>query len=117
MSTVRRQYVFAVALAVGLGVPLSVIAPWLVDHGVDVPLLLDQLFENGVSSFFAADVIITVVTLLVLVAVDDDLPPKSRGVVATASLLGASVGLPMYLLLRERTRLNSAATCRLDVQP
>lgn len=106
MSTVRRQCVFAVALAVGLVVPLSVIAPWLIDHGLDVPLLVDQLFETGASSFFAVDVIIAVVTLLVLAAVDDGLPTKSRGVVAVASLLGASVGLPTYLLLRERARLS-----------
>ena len=42
--------------------------------------------------------------MLALAAIDDGLPTRSRTAVAIASLLGASVGLPAYLLLRERAQ-------------
>jgi hypothetical protein len=49
-------------------------------------------------------VIVAVVVLLVLMVSDRELPPRQRLGVAIASLLGASCGLPLYLLLRERHR-------------
>lgn len=70
--------------------------------GLDASLLFDELFATGVSSFFEADVILAVMTLLTVTELDDELPRRSRVAVAVASLLGASVGLPLYLLLRER---------------
>lgn len=76
--------------------------PWLLEHGVNMSLLFDELFDNGVSSFFAADVILAVTTLLTVAALDDALPRRSRIAVAAASLLGTSVGLPTYLFLRTR---------------
>ena len=43
-------------------------------------------------------------TRLVLAAVDREPRPRQRWLVAGGSLLGASVGLPLYLLIRERNR-------------
>ncbi|MDQ2638791.1 MAG: DUF2834 domain-containing protein, partial [Actinomycetota bacterium] len=58
-----------------------------------------------IAAFFGWDVILTVVTLLALMAVDRDLSGRQRLAVAACSLLvGASSGLPLYLLLREWRR-------------
>jgi hypothetical protein len=51
---------------------------WLVDHGSDVRLFIDALFANPASSFFALDVIMTAMTLLVLPSLDQDLSRRQR---------------------------------------
>lgn len=48
-------------------------------------------------------------TLLVLAAVGRELRPRQRWLVAGGSLLGVSVGLPLYLLIRERRRSQPTA--------
>ena len=100
----RHVWVYAVLLALGTIIPLLRIMPWLVDHGFDVRLFIDELFANPVSSFFALDVIMAVITLLVLAFLDRDLSRRQRIGVGLASLLGASVGLPAYLTVREWNR-------------
>jgi len=100
----RHVWIYAVLLALGTVIPFLQIMPWLVDHGLDVGLFVDELFANPVSSFFALDVIVAVATLLVLAVIDRELPFRQRLAVGASVLLGASVGLPMYLLLREWNR-------------
>lgn len=112
-SSRSQLWIYAVLLALGTIVPFARIMPWLVDHGLDVRLFLDQLFANPVSSFFALDVIMAVITLLVLAKIDRDLSGRQRIAVALSALLGASVGLPAYLLLREWnlvSRISSAGS-------
>ncbi|MHA7652840.1 DUF2834 domain-containing protein [Mycobacterium sp. ML4] len=101
---VSKQIVYLALVLAGTAVPMAQFVPWLFAHGLDVPLFLHQLFANSISSFFAWDVILAVVTLLFLASVDDELGARPRAVVAAAALLGASVGLPMCLWLRERRR-------------
>lgn len=109
METNRRMagryvWVYAVLLALGAIIPFLRIVPWLVDHGLDVRLFVDELFANPVSSFFALDVIMAVVTLLVLAFLDRELSGRQRVAVGLTALLGASVGLPAYLTMREWNR-------------
>lgn len=100
----RHVWVYAVLLALGTIIPFFRIMPWLVDHGFDVRLFIDELFANPVSSFFALDVIMAVITLLVLAYLDRELSGRQRVAVGLTALLGASVGLPAYLTLREWNR-------------
>ena len=88
----------------GTALPLSQVLPWLAEHGLDLRLFVVELFANRITAFFAWDVIIAVVVLLVLLVTDRELPARQRLGVAIASLLGASCGLPLYLMLRERHR-------------
>lgn len=100
----QHLWVYAVLLALGTVIPFMRILPWLVDHRLDVRLFIDELFANPVSSFFALDVIMAVITLLVLAFLDRELSRRQRIGVGLASLLGASVGLPAYLTVREWNR-------------
>ncbi|MCO5221841.1 MAG: DUF2834 domain-containing protein [Thermomicrobiales bacterium] len=102
-------WVYAVLLALGTIIPFFRIVPWLVDHGLDVRLFVDELFANPVSSFFALDVIMAVVTLLVLAVLDRGLSSRQRIAVGLTALLGASVGLPAYLAIREWNRRTAIA--------
>lgn len=106
----NHLWIYAVLLALGTLIPLFRIVPWLIDNGFDIRLFLDQLFANPVSSFFALDVIMAVITLLVLARIDRELSGRQRIAVALGALLGASVGLPMYLLLREWNRVSRIGT-------
>jgi hypothetical protein len=99
----RIEAVYGVLWLAGTIVPVSRFLPWLAEHGLDLPRFRDDMFANAISAFFAWDVIVAVVTLLVLAAADRALPTGQRLAVAAASvLIGASSGLPLYLLLRER---------------
>lgn len=99
------EVVFGALWIAGTVLPLSRFLPWLAEHGLDIPRFVNDLFANAISAFFAWDVIISVVTLIVLAAVDRTLTNGQRlGVVAGSVLIGASSGLPLYLLLREQQR-------------
>jgi hypothetical protein len=98
----RLARIYLGLLVLGIVVPLSAFVPWLIDHGLDVSLFLDELFANPISSYFALDVLIAVPVLWVAVATDRTLSPRQRRLTIAGSCLGASVGLPLYLYLRER---------------
>lgn len=92
----------------GTALPLSRFAPWLAEHGLDVPRFVGEVFATPLGAFFGWDVVIAVAALLTLAVADRELPGRQRLAVAGASLLGASCGLPLYLLLRERQRTRPA---------
>ena len=50
---------------VGLVLPYCFFVSFLVEHGLNIPLLFSQLFANDISTFFAVDLIITVIVLCV----------------------------------------------------
>jgi ABC-type phosphate/phosphonate transport system permease subunit len=95
--------VYAGLLVAGVVLPFAQLVPWLVENGVDGGLFLDELFANRISSFFGWDVIVAVLVLLIVVTVvDSGLSRGQRALAVCGALLGASVGLPLYLLLRQR---------------
>jgi hypothetical protein len=100
----RMETVYGALWVAGTALPLSQFLPWVAEHGLDLRLFVAELFANRIAAFFAWDVIVAVVVLLVLVVTDRELPGRQRLGVAIASLLGASCGLPLYLMLRERHR-------------
>ena len=100
----RMETVYGALWVAGTALPLSQFVPWLAEHGLDLRLFVAELFANRIAAFFAWDVIVAVVVLLVLVVTGRELPARQRLGVAIASLLGVSCGLPLYLMLRERHR-------------
>jgi hypothetical protein len=96
-----------VALAVlGAAIPLAAFLPWLADYGPDPSRFLQDLLANRISAFFAWDVLIAAGVVLVTVAANPDrLSPAQRAAVVVGTLLvGVSLGLPLWLLFRERGR-------------
>jgi hypothetical protein len=100
----RTKHVYLVLCVVGTVVPYYAFVPFLREHGLDLRLLLEQLFATRVSTFFALDVVISAVVLFVLIWTE-----RRRGavkhlwapVLATVTV-GVSLGLPLLLYLRER---------------
>ena len=95
---------YLVLCVIGTALPVSQLIPFLRDHGLDLPLMVAQLFANPISSFFGLDVIVTSVVLWVFVAIEG----HRAGVrhlwasIAASLLVGVSLALPLFLYLRER---------------
>ena len=83
---------------VGFIIPYLAFGNWLVQHGVDPHLFVRDLFANGVSTFFALDVLISAVVLISLVRRNGSLTSGQRwGVIVGTICVGGSFGLPLYL--------------------
>jgi hypothetical protein len=88
----------------GTALPYSQLIPFLREHGLNLRLFVEQLFSNWISGFFAMDVIVSSVVLGVLVFVEG----RRAGVkhlwapIAANLAVGVSLGLPLFLYMRER---------------
>jgi hypothetical protein len=94
---------------VGAVLPYSQFVPWLVDHGLNLRLLISELFSTRIGGFFGLDVLVSAVVLLGFIRRESalrDVPLRWLPVVATC-LIGVSCGLPLFLFLRERRLPNS----------
>lgn len=88
----------------GTVLPYWQFMPFLGEHGLDLRLFVAQLFASPVSGFFGMDVIVSSAVLWVLVRVDG----RRAGVthlwapIAANLAVGVSLGLPLFLYMRER---------------
>jgi hypothetical protein len=106
--TARRAYLLLCVL--GLVLPYSQLIPWVWQHGFEPAGFIAAMFANRISTFFVLDVIVSAGALFVLV-----LSEGTRAgvrflwapIVATL-LVGVSLGLPLFLYLRETRTANGA---------
>ncbi|MDO8681122.1 MAG: DUF2834 domain-containing protein [Acidobacteriota bacterium] len=95
--------IYLALCVLGTVLPLSQLMPFVRDHGLDLQLLIAQLFASPISSFFGLDVIVSSVVLWVFVACEG----RRAGVrhlwapIAASLLVGVSLALPLFLYLRE----------------
>jgi hypothetical protein len=110
----RREIVFLALAILGTILPLSAFLPWLAIHGLDVTQFLTDLFANGVSAFFAWDVIISAIVVLTTLLTDRACLTRAErtAVVLGTLLVGVSLGLPLLLFFREHAQRRQAATPR-----
>lgn len=100
-----KHLYLALAIA-GTVLPLSQFLPFLRDHGLNASLFVGQLFGTRVGAFFGLDVLVSAIVLWVFVSVDgrrDSIPYRWTPVLGSV-LVGVSLGLPLFLYLRERRR-------------
>ena len=92
--------IFGLLAALGALVPYAALGVFVSQHGPDVGLLLRQVFATPGSTFFALDVVVSAVALLVALAIDWQQVEKPWLVVTATVLVGPSCGLPLWLALR-----------------
>lgn len=98
------QWLYLIAAVLGAILPLSQLAPFLAEYGLDVPQLFKQLFQNHVSAFFGLDVIVSSFVLWLFVFTEG----RRRGMrnlwlyVLCNLAVGVSLALPLFLFFRER---------------
>ena len=47
--------------------PYASFVPWVIDHGFDVSLMVEELFVNRISAFFGLDVVVSTIVFWVFV--------------------------------------------------
>jgi hypothetical protein len=100
----RLKTSYLILCLLGVVLPYWQLAPWLAANGLDVPLLLRQLFSNRVGAFFGLDVFVSAAALLVFVGSEGSrLGMRGRWLPVLALFaVGVSLGLPLFLYMRER---------------
>ncbi len=94
---------------VGAALPYWQFVPWAMQHGVNLPVFVRELFANRISAFFGMDVLVSAVVLIAFMRVEGTrLSIRRRWLLVLALLtVGVSLGLPLFLYLRE-SRLEEA---------
>jgi uncharacterized protein DUF2834 len=100
---VKKSLYLALGL-IGLLGPYYFLFKFLGANGFDIPLLIQQLFANEISTFFAFDLVISIIVFWIyMFAEANKLQMKNSWLYLLASLLvGLSFALPLFLYFRER---------------
>ena len=99
----------------GVALPYWQLVPWLLLHGLNLPLLVQELFANHVGAFFGMDVVVSAIVLMVFASVESSrlrMPAPWLPLIAVL-IVGVSLGFPLFLYLRERKREQSQADTRI----
>jgi hypothetical protein len=88
---------------VGAILPYWKFIPWVIEHGLNLSLLCQELFATRIGAFFGLDVIVSAIVLFVFIVTE-----RRRLVIAhswlpivATLLVGVSLGLPLFLYLRQ----------------
>jgi hypothetical protein len=100
----KLRHLYLGLCVIGAVLPYSQLIPWLTTYGLDFPLFFHELFSTRVSGFFALDVIVSAVVLIVFMLSDGrrlGLSFLGLPILATF-LVGVSLGFPLFLYMRQR---------------
>jgi len=101
----KAEHLYLGLCMAGTALPYWQFIPFLREQGWAPRLFLEQLFASPVSGFFGMDVLVSSVVLWVLVAIEGRRARMKHlwaPVVANLAV-GVSLGLPLFLYLRETT--------------
>jgi hypothetical protein len=100
----RPKHLYLLLCLLGTLLPYSQLIPFVRENGLDLRLFFEQLFSTRIGAFFGWDVVVSSLVLWVFVLVDGRRTgARHRWAPIAASLaVGVSLGLPLYLYMRER---------------
>lgn len=99
----RMRNLYLILFIFGVIGPFYYPVMFVAENGLNFHLMLTQIFSNYMSSFFAWNVIITAVVLLLFIFSDvtrETIKYLWMSILATI-IFGVSAGLPLFLYLRE----------------
>ncbi len=102
--------IYLLFCALGIALPYSQFVPWVMHNGLRMGLFVQELFANRIGGFFGMDVLVSAVVLIFFVRREG----KKLGIrhvwlpIIGTLAVGVSLGLPLFLYLRERA-LHDAA--------
>jgi Terpene cyclase DEP1 len=99
----RLRHVYLACCVLGLILPYSQFVPWVMEHGLNPSLFLQNLFVNRISGFFVMDVLVSAIVLITFIRQEaSSLQIRHRWIPVVAILLvGVSLGLPLFLYMRQ----------------
>ena len=100
----KPKTLYLILCFAGVLVPYWQFLPWVLQHGLNLALFARELFANRIGAFFGMDVVVSAVALLVFTRIESArIGIRRRWLVLIAVLtVGVSLGLPLFLYLRER---------------
>lgn len=100
----KLRHLYLLLAVIGFALPYSQFVPWIADHhALNMPLFLRDLFANRISAFFAMDVVVSAIVLIVFVLAEG----KRLGIsllwlpILSVCIVGVSLGFPLFLYLRQ----------------
>lgn len=104
MRGMKPKALYLALCIAGVILPYWQFLPWVFQHGLNMPLFFRELFANRIGAFFGMDVIVSAMALLSFTRVEGKrLRIRNRWIVlVTVLTVGVSLGLPLFLYLRER---------------
>ena len=101
----QPRHFYLICCLLGLVLPYAQFVPWLLEHGLNVALLVRELFGNRISAFFAMDVIVSAIVLIWFIQSEGKrLRVRLLWLPMVGTLLvGVSFGFPLFLFLRQVT--------------
>jgi hypothetical protein len=105
----KRKHYYLLLTVLGLLIPYSVFISWVFENGLDIPLMISEITSDKVSATAWLDAIVAGVVLLVLMLTEgrETKVPHLWLPVLTTLTVGVSLGLPLFLYLREVGRENA----------
>jgi hypothetical protein len=99
----RLRYVYLALCVLGLVLPYWQFVPWFLEHGLDLSLLGHQLVANRVAGFVGSEGCICALVLWGFVFAEGArLGMRGLWLPVIATLLvGVSLGLPLFLYMRQ----------------
>jgi len=99
----KPKTIYFVLCFIGAILPYWQFVPWVLHNGMNLPLFVHELFVNRISAFFGMDVLVSAVVLVAFMRVESrrlKIPRRWLPVLAVLTV-GVSLGLPMFLYMRE----------------
>lgn len=109
----RLRHVYLALCVLGIALPYWKLVPWVIDHGLNLSLLFQELFATRIGAFFGLDVVVSAIVLFVFIFAEGRRLSVSLlwlPILATL-LVGVSLGFPLFLYLRQR-QLDAASPTR-----
>ena len=97
------KYFYGFMCILGTLLPYGVFTPWLIENGLNINLLFSDALQNRIGAFAWVDVILSALVLLTFIWVEGRRKNMNRLWLPTLATLtvGVSLGLPLFLLMRE----------------
>ena len=98
-----KKSIYLFLAVIGLLLPYYFLIAFIRENGFDLPRLIQQLFATPISTFFAVDLIISIIVFWIyLYSETARLKMKHWWLYVLASLtVGLSFALPLFLYVRE----------------
>lgn len=97
------KYFYGVLSILGFVLPYSQFIPWLVSNCLDLPLLFEAITSTRIGAFAWMDVLVTAIVLMGFILVEG-IRKKIKHLwlpIAGTLFVGPSLGLPLFLFLRQ----------------
>ena len=100
----KLRYLYLTFAVIGLIFPYSEFVPWIMERrALNMSIFVQDLFANRISAFFGLDVVVSAIVLISFIQSEG----KRLGMrllwlpIVSVFLVGVSLGLPLFLYLRQ----------------